>query len=106
MLPVAFPTGVTKKNMGEFLTNNVLAVVPGQYGDIYTTDNNDKQINPYFSATIANGKITLKQKSQDAIPSSVTGGNIHFTVKDCFGNTMNIVLPFSIEVKGIAAKKH
>ena len=106
LLPVAFPTGVTKKNMGEFLTNNVLAVVPGQYGDIYTTDNNGKQINPYFSATIANGKITLKQKSQEAIPSSVTGGMIHFTVKDCFGNTMNIVLPFSIEVKAIAAKKH
>ena len=106
LLPVGFPVGVSKTKFGEFLTNNVLAVVPGQYGDIYTTDNNDKQINPYFSATIANGKITLKQKSQDAIPSSVTGGNIHFTVKDCFGNTMNIVLPFSIEVKGIAAKKH
>ena len=106
LLPVGFPKGVTKTKFGEFLTNNVLAVVHGQYGDIYTTDNNDKQINPYFSATIANGKITLKQKSQDAIPSSVTGGNIHFTVKDCFGNTMNIVLPFSIEVKGIAAKKH
>ena len=106
LLPVGFPEGVSKTKFGEFLTNNVLAVVPGQYGDIYTTDNNDKQINPYFSATIANGKITLKQKSQDAIPSSVTGGNIHFTVKDCFGNTMNIVLPFSIEVKGIAAKKH
>ena len=106
LLPVAFPTGVTKENMGQFLTNNVLAVVPGQYGDIYTTDNSGQQINPYFSATIANGKITLKQKSQEAIPSSVTGGKIHFTVKDCFGNTMNIVLPFSIEVKAIAAKKH
>lgn len=106
LLPVGFPEGVSKTKFGEFLTNNVLAVVRGQYGDIYTTDNNDKQINPYFSATIANGKITLTQKSQDAIPSSVTGGNIHFTVKDCFGNTMNIVLPFSIEVKGIAAKKH
>ena len=107
LLPVKFPEGVSKANFGEFLTKKVLAIVPDKnYGDIYTTDNSGKQINPYFSAAIADGKITLTQKSQDAIPSSVTGGKIHFTVKDCFGNIKNIDLPFSIEVKGIAAKKH
>ena len=89
------------------LTKNVLAIVPDKdYGEIYTTDKAGNQINPYFSASIKGATITLKQISQTAIPSSVKEGKIHFTVKDCFGNTMPVVLPFTITVKGVAAKKH
>ena len=108
LLPVAFPATVSKVKFGEFLTANVLKVVPGQYGDIYTTGTGTAkdQINPYFEASISGSTITLTQKSQDAIPSSVTGGLIHFTVKDCFGNTKAIELPFKINVTGVAAKKH
>ena len=108
LLPVAFPAGVSKVKFGEFLTKNVLKVVPGQYGDIYTTGTGaaKEQINPYFKATISGCKISLEQISQTQIPSSVTGGLIHFTVKDCFGNTMPVVLPFQIKVNGVAAKKH
>ena len=107
LLPVAFPEGVTKTKFGEFLTKKVLAIVPDEnYGDIYTTDKAGNQINPYFSASISGKVITLKQISQTAIPSSVKEGNIHFTVKDCFGNTMSVVLPFTIKVKSVAAKKH
>ena len=107
LLPVAFPTGVSKVKFGEFLTKKVLAIVPHKkYGDIYTTDKAGNQINPYFSASISNNTITLKQISQSAIPSSVKEGAIHFTVKDCFGNTMSVVLPFTIKVNAVAAKKH
>ena len=108
LLPVAFPTGVSKVKFGEFLTTNVLKVVPGQYGDIYTTGTGaaKEQINPYFKATISGSTISLEQISQTQIPSSVTGGLIHFTVKDCFGNTIPVVLPFQIKVNGVAAKKH
>ena len=108
LLPVKFPATVTKVKFGEFLTANVLEVVPGQYGKIYTTGTGTakNQINPYFEASISGSTITLTQKSQDAIPSSVTGGLIHFTVKDCFGNTKVIELPFKINVTGVAAKKH
>ena len=108
LLPVKFPTTVTKVKFGEFLTANVLEVVPGQYGNIYTTGTGTakNQVNPYFSASISGNTITLQQISQDAIPSSVTGGLIHFTVKDCFGNTKAIELPFKINVTGVAAKKH
>ena len=107
LLPVAFPAGVSKVKFGEFLTAKVLSIVPHKdYGAIYTTDNAGNQINPYFSASISGNEITLKQISQSAIPSSVTGGKIHFTVKDCFGNTMAVVLPFQIKVNGVAAKKH
>ena len=108
LLPVAFPAGVSKVKFGEFLTKNVLKVVPGQYGDIYTTGTGaaKEQINPYFKATISGSTISLEQISQTQIPSSVTGGLIHFTVKDCFGNTMPVVLPFQIKVNGVAAKKH
>ena len=107
LLPVAFPAGVSKVKFGEFLTANVLSIVPHKdYGAIYTTDNAGNQINPYFSASISDNVITLKQISQSAIPSSVTGGKIHFTVKDCFGNTMAVVLPFQIKVNSVAAKKH
>ena len=107
LLPVAFPASVSKVKFGEFLTANVLSIVPHKdYGAIYTTDNAGNQINPYYSASISGNVITLKQISQKAIPSSVTGGLIHFTVKDCFGNTMPVVLPFQIKVNGVAAKKH
>ena len=108
LLPVKFPTTVTKVKFGEFLTANVLEVVPGQYGNIYTTGTGTakNQVNPYFSASISGNTITLQQISQEAIPSSVTGGLIHFTVKDCFGNTKAIELPFKINVTGVAAKKH
>ena len=108
LLPVAFPAGVSKVKFGEFLTKNVLKVVPGQYGDIYTTGTGaaKEQINPYFKATISGSTISLEQISQTQIPSSVTGGLIHFTVKDCFGNKMPVVLPFQIKVNGVAAKKH
>ena len=108
LLPVKFPAAVTKVKFGEFLTANVLEVVPGQYGKIYTTGTGTAkdQINPYFKASISGSTITLTQNSQDAIPSSVTGGLIHFTVKDCFGNTKAIELPFKINVTGVAAKKH
>lgn len=108
LLPVKFPATVTKVKFGEFLTANVLEVVPGQYGMIYTTGTGTAkdQINPYFKASISGSTITLTQNSQEAIPSSVTGGLIHFTVKDCFGNTKAIELPFKINVTGVAAKKH
>ena len=109
LLPVKFPSTVTKDKFGEFLTANVLEVVPGQYGSmIYTTGTGTAkdQINPYFKATISGSTITLTQNNQQAIPSSVTGGLIHFTVKDCFGNTKAIELPFKIKVTGVAAKKH
>ena len=109
LLPVKFPENVTKDKFGEFLTANVLKVVPGQYGSmIYTTGTGTAkdQINPYFTATISGSTIKLTQNNQQAIPSSVTGGLIHFTVKDCFGNTKAIELPFKINVTGVAAKKH
>ena len=107
LLPVGFPKGVSKTKFGEFLTKNVLAIVTDKnYGDIYTTDKAGNQINPYFSASIEGATITLKQISQTAIPSSVKEGKIHFTVKDCFGNTMPVVLPFTITVESVAAKKH
>ena len=108
LLPVKFPATVTKDKFGEFLTANVLEVVPGQYGMIYTTGTGTAkdQINPYFTATISGSTITLTQNNQQAIPSSVTGGLIHFTVKDCFGNTKAIELPFKINVTSVAAKKH
>ena len=42
-------------------------------------------------------KIILTQNNQGTIPSSVTGGEIHFIVKDCFGNEKEIKLPFVIK---------
>ena len=52
--------------------------------------------------------IELSQKSQQAIPSKVTGGKIHFTIRDCFGNTKAIELPFKIKVNPVpsTARKH
>lgn len=106
LLPVT--KGVNGTTLAAFLEANTLKVIEGKYGEVYTTDNSGVQINPYFSATIANGVITLTQKSQTTIPSSVKGGKIHFTVADCFGNKFDIVLPFNIKVNEVpaGARKH
>ena len=110
LLPVT--TGVTGTTLAQFFANEVIAVVPGQYGEVYTTGTGaaKDQINPYFSATIntANKTVTLKQSNQATIPSTANKGLIHFTVKDCFGNLMKIELPFVIQMPTVntTAKKH
>lgn len=105
LLPVK--TGVNGSTMDTFFASNALAVVPGEYGEIWTTSTDGKQINPYFSAEIDATGITLKQISQAAIPSGVTGGKIKFTVKDCFGNFKPISLDFQIKSNGVdPARKH
>ena len=107
LLPVT--TGVTGTTLDKFFASNVIAVVPGQYGAVYTTGK-DGQINPYFTATIntATKKVTLTQSNQGTIPSTANKGEIHFTVKDCFGNKINIKLPFVIKMPTVptTAKKH
>lgn len=107
LLPVT--TGLSGATMDTFFANDVIAIV----GDVYTTSIDGTQKNPYFDATVVktNGKvsgISLSQKSQQAIPSKVTGGKIHFTIRDCFGNTKAIELPFKINVKAVpsGARKH
>ncbi len=110
LLPVT--TGVTGTTLDKFFANNVIAVVSGKYGEVYTTGTGaaKDQINPYFSATIntADQTVTLKQTNQATIPSTANKGLIHFTVKDCFGNLMNIELPFVIQMPTVdtSAKKH
>ena len=105
LLPVK--TGVNGSTMDTFFASDALVVVEGKYGKIWTTSTNEKQINPYFSASIDAKGITLKQISQNAIPSGVTGGKIWFTVKDCFGNVKDIKLDFQIESNGVdSARKH
>ena len=105
LLPVK--TGVNGSTMDTFFASNALAVVPGKYGEIWTTSTDGNQINPYFSAEIDATGITLKQISQTAIPSGVTGGKIKFTVKDCFGNVKPISLDFQIKSNGVdPARKH
>ena len=105
LLPVK--TGVNGSTMDTFFASNTLAVVEGEYGEIWTTSTDGKQINPYFSAEIDATGITLKQISQTAIPSGVTGGKIKFTVKDCFGNVKPISLDFQILSNGVdPARKH
>ena len=105
LLPVK--TGVNGSTMDTFFASNTLAVVEGEYGEIWTTSTDGKQINPYFSASIDATGITLKQISQTAIPSGVKGGKIKFTVKDCFGNVKPISLDFQIESNGVdPARKH
>ena len=107
-LPVT--TGVKGATMDQFFANNVIAIVDNA---VYTTSNDGTQINPYFNAEVQKTGdvvtgILLTQKSQQAIPSRVTGGMIHFTIRDCFGNTKAIELPFKIKVKAVpsAARKH
>ena len=105
LLPVK--TGVNGSTMDTFFASNALAVVEGKYGEIWTTNTKEDQINPYFSASIDATGITLKQISQNAIPSGVKGGKIWFTVKDCFGNVKDIKLDFQIESNGVdSARKH
>lgn len=105
LLPVK--TGVNGSTMDTFFASNTLEVVEGKYGKIWTTSTDGKQINPYFSAYIDATGITLKQNSQAVIPSSVKGGKIWFTVKDCFGNVKPISLDFQILSNGVdPARKH
>ena len=105
LLPVK--TGVNGSTMDTFFASEALAVVDGKYGEIWTTSTDEKQINPYFSASIDATGITLKQISQNAIPSGVKGGKIWFDVKDCFGNVKHIKLDFQILSNGVdPARKH
>ena len=102
LLPVAL-TGVDAKKFSTYMTAGVLAPVYNNEDNVYvwTTSKGGSQYNPYFTAEFSNDrtKIILKQNNQGSIPSSVTSGEIHFTVKDCFGNKKNITLPFVIKKK-------
>ena len=110
LLPVT--TGLSGARMDKFFASGVIAIV----GNVYTTSIDGTQKNPYFNAetvkTTAGTEsyisgIKLSQKSQQAIPSKVTGGKIHFTIRDCFGNTKAIELPFKIKVNAVnPARKH
>ena len=100
LLPVAL-TGVDVEKFSTYMTARVLAPVYNEDGRVYvwTTSKGGSQYNPYFSARFSDGntKIILTQTNQGTIPSSVTGGEIHFIVKDCFGNKKEIILPFVIK---------
>ena len=100
LLPVAL-TGVDAKKFSTYMTAGVLAPVYNDNVYVWTTSKGGSQYNPYFTAEFSNDrtKIILKQNNQGSIPSSVTSGEIHFTVKDCFGNKKNITLPFVIKKK-------
>ena len=87
-------------NLKALLDANYLTIVADDnYGDVYTTGtgNASSQINPYFTAAFDGHNIKLTQANQNALPSSVNAGTIHFTVKDCFGNKIALVLPFVIK---------
>ena len=100
LLPVAL-TGVDVKKFSTYMTAGVLAPVYNNDDHVYvwTTSKGGSQYNPYFTAEFSDGntKIVLTQRNQGSIPSSVTGGEIHFIVKDCFGNEKEIILPFVIK---------
>ena len=102
LLPVAL-TGVDAKKFSTYMTAEVLAPVYNNEDNVYvwTTSKGGSQYNPYFTAEFSDDrtKIILTQNNQGSIPSSVTSGEIHFTVKDCFGNKKNITLPFVIKKK-------
>ena len=102
LLSVAL-TGVDAKKFSTYMTAGVLAPVYNNEDNVYvwTTSKGGSQYNPYFTAEFSNDrtKIILTQNNQGSIPSSVTSGEIHFTVKDCFGNKKNITLPFVIKKK-------
>ena len=85
------------KSFGGLIDANVVEVVKVKYAKVYTTDKNNTQVNPHFSAEFVGSKIVLTQRAESTIAPSTTAGNIHFTVKDCFGNTKEIVLPFYIK---------
>ena len=106
VIPKPAVDGVKGTNLKAFFDAKVIAVVKGTYGDVWTTSADGKQINPYFTASIDKGMITLTQKNQTAIPSNVKGGLIHFTVRDCFGNLKAIQLPFVIKMPEVTARKH
>ena len=106
LIPTSVASTVKGTNLATFFTKDVIALVKGTYGNVWTTSTDGKQINPYFTASYANGKITLTQKNQTAIPSNVKGGLIHFTVRDCFGNLKAIQLPFVIKMPEVTARKH
>ena len=105
-IPTSVASTVKGTNLAAFFDTNVIALVKGTYGEVWTTSTDEKQINPYFTAEIVNGKILLTQNNQTAIPSNVKGGLIHFTVRDCFGNTQTIKLPFVINMPEVTARKH
>ena len=106
VIPKPAVNDVKGNNLAAFFTSGVITLVEGTYGEVWTTSNDGKQINPYFSATYSNGEILLTQNSQTAIPSNVKGGWIHFTVRDCFGNLKAIKLPFVIKMPAVTARKH
>ena len=106
VIPKPAVNGVKGKTLDKFFTSGVIALVEGSYGKVWTTSTDGKQINPYFTASYANGKITLTQKNQTTVPSNVKGGLIHFTVRDCFGNLKAIQLPFVIKMPDVTARKH
>ena len=106
VIPKPAVNGVKGKTLDKFFTSGVIALVEGSYGKVWTTSTDGKQINPYFTASYANGKITLTQKNQTTVPSNVKGGLIHFKVRDCFGNTKTIQLPFVIKMPDVTARKH
>ena len=85
------------KTFGGLIDANVVEVVNGKYGKVYTTDKNNTQINPHFSAEFNGSEVVLTQRAESTVAPSTTAGNVHFTVKDCFGNTKEIVLPFYIK---------
>ena len=106
LIPTSVASKVKGTDLQDFFTNNVIALVNGTYGKVWTTSTDGKQINPYFTASYDEGKIKLTQKNQTAIPSNVKGGLIHFTVRDCFGNLKTIQLPFVIKMPEVTARKH
>ena len=115
-IPTSVVSTVKGTNLKAFFDANVIAVVKGTYGDVWTTSADGKQINPYFTAELkvteaqgnepAKCEILLTQNNQTAIPSNVKGGLIHFTVRDCFGNLKAIQLPFVIKMPKVTARKH
>ena len=99
ILPVAL-TGVVATKFSTYMTANVLKPVwTDDNVKVWTTSKGGSQYNPYFTAEFNDDytQIKLIQNNQSLIPSSVTGGEIHFIVKDCFGNEKEITLPFVIK---------
>ena len=107
VIPSSVSGTVKGTNLKDFFDKNVIALVKGKYGTVWTTSTDGKQINPYFTAEISDeGEIVLIQSNQTTIPSNVKGGLIHFTVRDCFENLKAIQLPFVIKMPEVTAKKH
>ena len=105
-IPTSVASDVKFTNLASFFNSGVITLVKGAYGEVWTTSTDGKQYNPYFKAEYTNGQIKLIQLNQTAIPSAVKGGLIHFTIRDCFGNTKAIQLPFVINMPEVTAKKH